>query len=67
MFWSQQCCRNEAINVFTEVGKIALSADYDKRLQMFGVKSYPYGTGTGRVCKTELIEHVKMKTLDTVI
>ena len=42
-----------------------MSANDDKRLQIFDrVKSYPYGTGAGRMCKKEMIMYVKMKKLN---
>ena len=45
----------------TEVNNnIAQSFNDHKRLQSFNrVKSYPPGTRVGRVCKEELLEHVK--------
>ena len=45
-----------------EVNKIALSSNDDKRPQTFDrITSYPYGTSTGKVCKTELLSKVSIK------
>ena len=39
-----------------------LSSNDDKRLQTFdGIRSYPYGTIPGKVCKTELLSKVNIK------
>ena len=39
-----------------EPNKIAVSSNYDKRLQTFyNIPSYPYRTSIGKVCKTELL------------
>ena len=41
---------------------IALSGNDDKRLQTFNrITSYPYGTSTGKVCKTEMLTKVNIK------
>ena len=50
---SQQRFKCEAHNVITEkFHKIALTFNGDKRLQSFnGVKSFPYGTSVGKVCR----------------
>ena len=58
---SQQRFKSERHDVYTEeINKIALSSNDDKRLQTFDiVTSYPYGTSTGKVCKTELLNKVK--------
>ena len=55
---SEQRFKSEALNIFTENNnKIALTANDDKGLQTNnGIKSYPYVTGTRRVCKTKLIK-----------
>ena len=58
---SQPRFKIEAHNVYTEkVNKIALSSSDDKILQTFdGITSYPYGTSTEKVCKTELLSKYK--------
>ena len=39
--------------------KKALTNNGDKRLQTYdGITTYPYGTSTGKVCKTELLSKV---------
>ena len=60
---SQQRFKSERHDVYTEeINKIALSSNDDKRLQTSGkVKSYPYGTSAGKVCKTELLSKVNIK------
>ena len=62
---SQHRFKSERQDVYTEeVNKIALSSNDDKRLQTFDkIISYPYGTSTGRVCKTELLRKVNTKLL----
>ena len=49
--------KSEGHNLYTEeFNKIALSSNYDKKLQTFyNIKSYPYGTSVGNLCKTELL------------
>ena len=45
---------------------MALRSNDDKRLQSFSrVKSYPYKTSVGKVYKEELLEHVKIASLNT--
>ena len=45
-----------------------MRGDDSKELQLFdGAKLYPYGTGAERVCKTRLIENVKMNKLHALI
>ena len=48
---SQQRFKSERDDVYTEeINKIALSSNYDKRLQTFDrITSYPYGTSVGKV------------------
>ena len=60
---SQQRFKSERHDVYTEkVNKIALSSNDDKRLQTFDkITTYPYGTGVGTVCKTELLSKVNIK------
>ena len=54
---------SEAHNVCTEkINKIPLSSNDDKRLETFDrITSYSYGTSAGKVCKRELLEHLKYK------
>ena len=43
------------IIVYTEVNKIALSSNDDKRLQAFdGITTYPIGTNAFKVCENEM-------------
>ena len=60
---SQQKFKSERHDVYTEnVSKIALSSNDDKRLRSFDkITTYPYGTGVGKVCKTELLSKVNIK------
>lgn len=55
--------RNDTHNSFTEkVNKIALPANDDKRIQTSDqVISYTCGTDSGKVCKSELMKHAKIK------
>ena len=55
---SQQRFKSDHHKVYTEeVNKIALSSDYDKRLQIFNrVTTYPYGTNVFKVCESEILE-----------
>ena len=50
---SQQRFVSEAHNLYTEeIDKVALSSNYDKRLQTFDrITSYSYGIRVGNVCK----------------
>ena len=59
----QQGFKSEAHNMYTEeVNKIDLSGNHDQRLPTYDrITTYPYGTGAGRVCKTELLEYFKYK------
>ena len=42
--------------MYTEVNKIALSSDDDKRLQTFdGIETYPNGTNMFKVCESEML------------
>ena len=62
MLKPQQMLRSEIHNVFTEKNnKIALTASDDKKTPD-AVISYQFSTGTGILCKTELIRHPKIKT-----
>ena len=55
--------KSEAHNVYTEeINKIALCSNDDKILKTFDrITSYLDGTSVGEVCKTELLEHLKIK------
>ena len=57
---SQQRFKSEKDDVYTEeVSKIALSSNGDKRLETFNrITSYPYGTISGKVCRTDLLSKV---------
>ena len=59
---SQQDFRRKANNAFTEkVNEIALSVSDGKRIQIYyGIFSYLYGIGSGKVSKAELIEKAKL-------
>ena len=48
---SQQRFKSEAHNIYTkEISEIALTSNYDKRLQTFdNIKAYPYGTNAFKV------------------
>ena len=59
---SQQRFKSERHDVYIEeINKIALSINYNKRLQTFDrITSYHYGTtSAGKVCKTELLSKVE--------
>ena len=60
---SQQRFKSKRHNVYAEeINKIALSSNDDKKLQTFDrITSYPYGTSSGKVCKTELLSKVNIK------
>ena len=66
---SQQRCKSEAHNAYTEeVNKITLTSNDDKnymielhRKTYDRITSNPYGTSFGKVCKTELLEHVNKR------
>ena len=47
-------------NMYTEVNKIALSSNDNKRLQKFDrVTTYPYGTSVFKVCESEMLSKYK--------
>ena len=53
---SQQRFKSDHHKVYTEVNKIALSSDDDKRLQTFDrITTYPYGTNLFKVCESEML------------
>ena len=58
---SQQRFKSGRHDIYNEkINKIALSSNDDKRLQTFDrITSYPYGTSSGKVCKTELLSKYK--------
>ena len=60
---SQQRFKSERHDVYTEeINKIALTINDDKTLQTFDrITSYPYGTSTVKVCKTQLLSKVNIK------
>ena len=60
---SQQRFKSDAHNVHTEeINKVALLFEDDKRLIAFdGIITYPYGIGTGILCKQELLSKVSRK------
>ena len=53
---SRQRFKRDYHNVYTkQINKIALSGDDDKRIQTFDkTKTYPYGTNSFKVCKSEM-------------
>ena len=63
MLRSQQSFKSERRNVFTEiVNKIALSSNYDQRLQSSDRNaSYPYDANPGKVSKKELLQYRNIK------
>ena len=66
---SQQTFKIEAHSVYAEeINKIVQSYNDDKRLQIFDrITSYTYGTNAGKLCKTKLLKHVKIKWLILII
>ena len=59
---SQQSFKSELHDVYTEeANKIALSCNDDKRLQTYDrITLYPYGSGVGKVLKTEIQSKVNI-------
>ena len=57
---SQQRFKSGYHNVYTEqTNKIVLSSNDDKRLQTFHkITTYPYGTNSFRVCKSEMLSKI---------
>ena len=57
---SQQIFKSDHYNVHTkQINKIALSSNYDKRLQTFDkITTYPYGTNTFKVCESEMLSKI---------
>ena len=60
---SQLIFKSDYHDVYTEeVNKIALSSNYDKRLQTFDrVTTYPYGTNAFKVCESEMLSKIQCK------
>ena len=51
-----------------KVNKIALSSNDDKIFQTFDrIKSYPYGSSVGKVCKTVILMITLMKIKQNII
>ena len=61
---SRQRPKSEAHNLYTDkTNKIALNSNDDKRSQTFvKIISDPYGANSGKVCKTELLEYLNIKS-----
>ena len=57
---SQQRFKSDYQNVYTEqINRIALSSNYDKRLQTFDkITTYPYGTNAFKVCESEMLSKI---------
>ena len=54
---SQQRFKSDHPNVYTEISKIAVSSNDDKRLQTSDrIKTYSYGTNSFKVCESEMLE-----------
>ena len=58
VYRSQQRFKRYNHDVYTEdVNKIALSSNYDKRIQTFDrITTNPYGTNVFKVCENEMLE-----------
>ena len=58
---SQQGFKSDHHNVYTEqIDKIALSSNDDKKLETFDkITTYPYGTKTFKVCRSEMLSKYK--------
>ena len=65
MLKSQQRFKSDHHNVYTEqINKIALSSNDDKKLQTLNkIITYPYGTKTFKVCKSEMLSKYKQSIL----
>ena len=57
VYRSQQRFKSYNHDVYTEeVNKIVLSANDDKRLQIYDrIKTYPYGANAFKVCESEIL------------
>ena len=61
---SQLGFKSNLHNVYTEVNKIVLNSNDDKRLQTFDrVTTYPYGTNAFKVCESEMMVVKKYSSL----
>ena len=58
---SQEVLKSELHDVYIlKLNKVALSSNDDKRLLTFDkITTYPHGSRTGKVCKTELLNKIK--------
>ena len=63
---SQQRFKSDCHNVYTEeISKIALSSNYDKRLQTFDkITTYPHGANVFKVYESELRSNSLKKDVD---
>ena len=63
---SQQRFRSDHHIVYTEeVKKIALSSNYDKRIQTYEkITTYPYGTNVFEVCEGEMLLKIIIKNMN---
>ena len=63
---SQQRFKSDCHNVYTEeISKIALSSNYEKRLQTFDkITMYPHGTNVFKVCESEFRRNSLKKDVD---
>ena len=53
---SQLRFKSDLHNVYTEVNKIALNSNDDKRFQTYdGITTYPDGTNASKVCESEMM------------
>ena len=58
---SQQRFKSDHHRIYTEVNKIALSSNDDKKLWKFdGITTYSYGTSAFRVCGSEMLARKKV-------
>ena len=57
VYRSQERFKSYNHDVYTEeVNKIALSSNYDKRLQKFdGITTYPYERNVFKICESEML------------
>ena len=61
---SQQQFRSDHHKVYTEVNKMALSRNDDKRIQTFDkVTTYSYGTNTFMICENEMNNKLQIKKM----
>ena len=51
--------KSDCHNMYTEVNKIALSSNDDKRLQTFDrITTCPYGTNAFKLCESEMLSKI---------